>query len=190
MSKADPSALVELPSLRVEVVEPGKKQRKGWLRCEIGTNVEFNTERMQSYFFAEWKPVLYDALLVAAVIEFCDRSQRRPATGWGRTFEVRIPVHQPERWNQRDVMDALHSVVNFLTGDRWQISFYGRRRKESAPLQGQFSLGNNKVAVLPFSDGLDSSAVAGLLTRELGDKLVRVRLGSKDFNGSGLPKGR
>jgi 7-cyano-7-deazaguanine synthase in queuosine biosynthesis len=190
MSNADQSGLRELPSLRVEVLEPGKKQRKGWLRCEIGTNVEFNTEKMQSYFFAEWKPVLYDALLVAAAVEFCDRSQRRPATGWGRTFELRIPVHQPERWGQRDVANALHSVLEFLTGDRWQISFYSRRRKETAPLQGQFSLGNDKVAVLPFSEGLDSRAVAGLLSRKLGDKLVRVRLGSKGFLGSGLPKGR
>lgn len=190
MSKADQSPLLELPSLHVDVVEPGKKHRKGWLRCEVGTNVEFSTEKMQSYFFAEWQPVLYDALLVAAAVEFCDRSQRRPTTGWGRTFELSIPVHQPERWNQRDVMSALHGVLDFLTGDRWLISFYCRRRKESAPLQGQFSLGNNKVAVLPFSEGLDSCAVAGLLTRQLGDKLVRIRLGSKDYGGSGLPKGR
>jgi Queuosine biosynthesis protein QueC len=33
---------------------------------------------------------------------------------------------------------------------------------------------------MPFSDGLDSRSVAGLMTREVGDKFVRVRLGTKD----------
>lgn len=35
------------------------------------------------------------------------------------------------------------------------------------------------AAVVPFSEGLDSRAVAGLMGRELGDRLIRVRLGSK-----------
>lgn len=164
-------------------MEPGAQVRRGWLRCEIGANVEFNTANMESYFFAQWQPVLYDALLVAAAVEFCDKTQRRPARGWGRIIELRIPVHEPERWNRQDVAQALHDTLDFLTGDRWQITFYGRRRAESSPRQGQFSLDNDKTAVIPFSDGLDSRAVAGIMALELGDRLVRVRLGSKDFDG-------
>ena len=34
-------------------------------------------------------------------------------------------------------------------------------------------------AVLPFSNGLDSKAVAGLMMRSMGDRLVRIRLGSR-----------
>ena len=35
---------------------------------------------------------------------------------------------------------------------------------------------------MPFSDGLDSRAVAGLMTREMGSELLRVRLGTKDYD--------
>ena len=40
------------------------------------------------------------------------------------------------------------------------------------------SLGNTIKAVIPYSNGLDSRAVAGLTARSMGDGLVRVRLGS------------
>jgi len=63
-------------SMRVDVAEPNVPSQKGWLRCEIGANVSFNTEKMESYFFARWEPVLYDALLVAAAVEFCDKTGR------------------------------------------------------------------------------------------------------------------
>jgi len=176
----------ELPAVLVAVAEPGVRVGAGWLRCEIGANLEFSTAKMESYFFAEWRPVLYDALLLAAAVEFCDRTGHRPASAWGREIRLRIPVHEPERWNQSDVTQALHDTLDFLTGDRWHVAFYGRRWPESAPRQNQFSLGSDKAAVIPFSDGLDSRAVAGIMSRTLGDKLVRVRLGSKDFDGSGL----
>src|SRR5262245_47342673 len=45
-----------------------------------------------------------------------------------------------------------------------------------------FSLGNDKSAVIPFSDGLDSLAAASLAARELGKSLVRVRLGRKKYH--------
>ena len=36
--------------------------------------------------------------------------------------------------------------------------------------------------MLPYSDGMDSRAVAGLLGRELGNRLVRVRVGAKSWD--------
>jgi hypothetical protein len=134
---------------------------------------------MESYFFAQWEPVLYDALLVAAAAEFCDRTQRRSAYGWGREISLHVPVHEPDRWNQKEVVQALHSTLNLLTGDQWQISFYARRRPEIRPRQRFFNLGNDVTAVIPFSDGLDSCAVAGLVEKKMGARLVRVRLGTK-----------
>ncbi|MGB8275959.1 MAG: 7-cyano-7-deazaguanine synthase, partial [Alphaproteobacteria bacterium] len=156
----------------------------------IGENLKFNTAKMESYFFAQWQPVLYDALLVAAAVEFCDKTKRRPARVWGRNIELRIPVHEPDRWNQQDVAAALHDALNFLTGDLWQISFYGRRHAETPPRQWLFRLHNDVSAVLPFSEGLDSRAVAGIMGRKLGDKLVRVRLGTKDFDDGKLSRHR
>lgn len=174
--------LAELPSMCVDVVEHSARARKGWTRCEFGTNLQFDTAKMESYFFASWEPVLFDALLVAAAVEFCDKTQRRPASGWGRTIALRIPVHEPDRWNQKAVSESLHAALSFLTGDQWEITFSGRKVAEAAPRQGLFSLGNDIAAVIPFSDGLDSRAVAGIMALELGERLVRVRLGSKDFD--------
>ena len=54
------------PRLAVHVAEPGTRTRRGAVRCEINKNVSFSTESLESYFFARWEPMAYDALLVAA----------------------------------------------------------------------------------------------------------------------------
>lgn len=51
----------------------------------------------------------------------------------------------------------------------------------NAPRQVCFILPDQSSAVIPFSDGLDSRAVGGLMAREMGDRLIRVRLGSKPY---------
>jgi 7-cyano-7-deazaguanine synthase in queuosine biosynthesis len=181
-------ALLPLPSIRVDVTEPEVGLRRGWRRCQIGGNVRFTTARLESYFFARWDPIVYDALLVAAAVEFCDRSQRRHARQWARDIELRIPVHDPDRWNDGRVASALHDTLDFLTGDRWRIEFCARRQRVSPPRQGRFDLPGGSNAVIPFSDGLDSRTVAGLMAREMRDTLIRVRLGSKTCDGDALTR--
>ena len=88
------------------------------------------------------------------------------------------------------VSQTLHETLDFLTGDKWQISFCQRQHPETAPLQGRMTLPGDVAAVIPFSDGLDSRAVAGIMMRKLGDKLVRVRLGSKAFDAGNQVHGR
>ena len=178
------------PALNVHVAERGTPARSGWLSCHIGSNVEFSTSRLETYCITQWEPTVYDALLVAAAVEFADRSQRRPAMSWSRDLQLMIPVHDPDRWNDRRVTDTLHDVLNFLTGDQWQISFYKRRQTLTPPAQGQFNLPAGVAAVIPYSDGLDSRCVAGLLGREMGDRLIRVRLGSKTCDGKHLLRQR
>ncbi|MGA2640518.1 MAG: ATPase [Spirochaetia bacterium] len=168
---------------RVEVVEEGGRGRRGWLRCAIEKMVEFDTARMESYFFETWQPVLYDALLVASAVEFCDRTIPRPIHQWGRLFELSLPVHDPERWATQQVSESLHSALDFLTGDRWSVSFRPRAKPESKPRQGMFRLGSDVTSVIPFSDGIDSCAVAGILEEKLGRSLVKVRLGSLGSHG-------
>jgi 7-cyano-7-deazaguanine synthase in queuosine biosynthesis len=174
------------PELAIHVAEPGTRTRRGFLRCEIGEHVSFSTESLESYFFARWEPLAYDALLVAAAAEFADRTQRRPAHAWEREFHLAIPVHDPDQWNDRRVADTLHDVLNFLTGDRWRFEFYKRSAPASQPQQGLLAINAGVEAVIPFSNGLDSRAVAGLMTRDLGDKLVRIRLGARVQDGEGL----
>ncbi len=176
----------DLPSLQVDVVEPGRAARPGYVRCEIDDHVSFDTSRMESFFFAKWEPVLHDAFLVAAAVEFCDMTRRRPKQGWGRYFDVRVPVDDPERWTQDGVSSALRDALEFLTSDHWSFEFYTRENPVEPPRQGQFNLSRKISAVIPFSDGLDSCAVARLVARQLGDRLVRVRLGTKDFAPNGI----
>ncbi len=187
---AETTELFSPPSLRVHVVEPGAAVRSGWLRCHIGRNVEFSTERLESYCIAKWEPVVYDGLLVAAAVEFADRTQRRPSLSWQREFHLVIPAHEPDRWNDKAVLDSLHEVLNFLTGDRWQFEFSKRKKPLSAPTQQQFNLPSGLTAVIPFSDGMDSRCVAGILDRKMSDKLIRVRLGSKARDGKALSRQR
>jgi hypothetical protein len=133
---------------------------------------------METYFFASWQPIFYDILLLAAAAEFCDRTLKRSTIGWGRHFELRLPVHDLDRWNNNKVNSAVHDALRFLTGDEWFITFYQRRSPELPPSQRLLSFPNNVSAVIPYSDGLDSRAVASLMEIELGDTLVRIRLGS------------
>lgn len=167
------------PVLRVDVHEAGLTGRAGRVSCAIGTHLIFKTHRLAAYFFARWESVVFDLMLLAAAIEFCDKSQRRPTYGWGRAFELRLPVHDPAAWKQRDVSDALHEALEFLTGDRWKITFIKRKKPAPEPTQQPFQLDSGIEAVIPFSEGLDSRAVGALMAKEYGARLIRVRLGPK-----------
>jgi 7-cyano-7-deazaguanine synthase in queuosine biosynthesis len=170
----------DLPVVRVNVIEAGAPRRREWINCEIGTHLKFSGDSLASYFFAKWEPIVFDALLVAAAVEFCDKVRKRPKFGWGRRIELKLPVHDPDCWRRKDVGEALHDALQFLTGDCWHIEFVKRRKKLSPSQQGLFELpGQGACAAMPFSEGLDSRAVAGLMANELGDGLILVRLGKK-----------
>lgn len=166
-------------SVLVDVVEKGCRPKAGWTGCTIGEHIQFSTDSLESYFFASWNPVVYDALLLAAAIEFCDKLRKRPTMGWCRHFEIRLPVHEPDRWQANDLRESLTSTLAFLTGDCWHIHFVARKQDEPPVRQGRLQLSTGKMAIIAFSDGMDSRAVAGLAAKELGDSLVRIRLGSK-----------
>jgi 7-cyano-7-deazaguanine synthase in queuosine biosynthesis len=169
------------PSLRVDVVEAGGRARRGCRPCEIDADLTFSTSDLESYCLAQWEPVIFDTLVVAAAVEFCDRIQRRQTQHWGRNIELRVPVHDPERWSAPAVSAALKGALDFLTGDCWAFSFIARKSPAYVPQQLAFDMRSDARAVIAFSEGLDSRAVAGLMHRELGDGLIRVRLGTKEF---------
>lgn len=177
-------SLIDIPASEVDVVEPRQRARAGWIRLEIGSDIQFNTAGLESYCFANRDPEVYDALVVAAAVKFCDATLKRPAYGWTRRFFLRVPVHNPSHWMSLPVSEALHDALSFLTGDRWEIEF--KQRKQAAPLtrQGNLHLPDAERIVMPFSDGLDSLAVAGLMRRSHGEKLLLVRLGSAAIAGS------
>jgi hypothetical protein len=168
-----------IPETAIDVVEPGRPPRKGRDAFDLGRDLRFSTAGLQSYAFARWEPVIHDAMILAAAVEYADRTTRRPGLGWTRKIDLRVPVHEPERWFAPSVLDALHDALQFLTGDIWTIEFARRNGKALAPLQEDLQLPVKTEAVLAYSDGMDSRAVAGIMTATLGEQLVRVRVGSK-----------
>jgi hypothetical protein len=164
--------------VRVDVVETGRSARRDTLRCEIGRNITFSTAGLESWFFADSNPAVFDLLVVAAAVEFCDKLKARPAHGWSRSFELRIPVHDLTLWRQPRVGEALTGALNFLTGDQWDIAFVARKASVERSGQQPLRLDPDISIVMPYSGGLDSRAVAALFDARHRQRLVRVHLGS------------
>lgn len=171
--------LPKLPELCVEVLEEGEKPKSNWHPCYIGYNLEFKINALKSYCFARWDSKLYDLLLLAAAVEYCDKYRRRPKSGWGRKLCLRLPVHDFDAWNKREVRDSLLSCLNFLTGDVWEISFYKRKKVEPRPQQENLTFPYNAHSIIAYSEGMDSRCVGVISNQKLGEKLIRVRVGTK-----------
>jgi hypothetical protein len=170
---------LELNEIAIDVVERGNRSRRGALVCELGRHISFDTEILESFSSTNWQAVVYDALVLAASVEFCDRSLGRSTMNWGRRFHVRVPVHDPARWLDRAVLRALVEALNLLTGDDWHFDFCPRKSPAEAPGQDRMEFPYNAEAVIAYSEGLDSRAVDGLERKRLGNRLVRVRVGTK-----------
>ena len=68
------TAQIRIPERSIEVVENGGATPRGWVPFDLGRDFEFSTEALETYAFASWEPVIYDAMVVAAAI---------PLTGCG-----------------------------------------------------------------------------------------------------------
>jgi hypothetical protein len=166
------------PSYRIHVVEQGCSAKRGMTSCEIGTNknIDFNIDDLASYCFGDWDTIVFDSLLLAAAVEFCDRTCRRSAEIWSRKIALRIPVHDVARWNKKDVVQSLTATLNFLTGDVWTLAFDLRSKPAACPAQCPLPLNPGATHVIPFSDGLDSWSVASIIHGEFGVEPILVRL--------------
>lgn len=169
---------VRVPAHAIDVI-PSGRSRRGRFAFNLEESFTCSTAALESYAFAQWEPVIYDAMVVAASIEFADRRFPRPKLGWRRDFTMRVPVLEPARWLDRAVNEALRDAASFLTGDGWKFDFVQRDGETPRPPQGCLQFNITTDAVIAFSDGMDSRAVAGLTSQVKGRNLVRVRVGSK-----------
>ena len=169
--------LVDEP-LFVDVVELGARIRDGAERAELGDAIQLSTEGLETYFFSNWRPPLFDLLVVAAAAEYCDAAKARSTVSWARTFDVCVAVHDVKLWSSPAVKAALEDALTFLTGDTWTFSFVARRQSAEGIRQASLELPPGANAIMPYSDGLDSRAVHAITAQAGGAGLVRVRLGS------------
>lgn len=163
----------------VDVVESGVRARDEANLAQLGDAIRLSTEGLETYFFSRWQPELFDLLVVAAAAEYCDAAKARSTVAWSRTFDVRVAVHDRELWSSPPVKAALEDALSFLTGDTWSFSFVARRQSAETRRQGSLELPAGALAIMPYSDGLDSRAVHAITAQASGGTgLVRVRLGS------------
>lgn len=149
--------------------------------AEIGKEIVFDPNILDTYHYDGWQSVHYDLLVVCAAVEFADRRCARPSTHWFRSFQITVPVLELEKWQKPDVQSYLSDTLRLLTGDDWHFSFVQADR--SAVInhrQRSLSFGNSKEFAIAYSDGLDSRCVSGIFDN--GDNTtVRVRISnSKD----------
>lgn len=169
------------PLHRVDILEERGHPRRGAVRCGIGKDmtIRFDIKGLESYLLAACSFTVFDALLVTAAVEFCDRAFQRPSFSWRRDFSVSVPVHNPELWNAPEVLKTLKDALNLLTGDDWHFKF--RKQTSDVPVAQErpLPIPSGIDAIIPFSDGLDSWAAAAIAEHREGLDVLRVRVGSR-----------
>ncbi|NTX20633.1 Qat anti-phage system QueC-like protein QatC [Burkholderia cepacia] len=99
-----------------------------------------------------------DLGLLAAVVTAADTRISRDADAqdaWTREIDIHLPVADPDLWaNQSPLIETL---LNFLTGDRWTMSFRARQGVDGGLAAEQTRLRLvDPTSVCLFSGGLDS----------------------------------
>ncbi len=113
----------------------------------------------------------FDFLSIALAVIVADTFVSREVSssnGWAREFLLEIPLARPEIWE--GVAFDLERALNFLSGDRWILSFRDGgteppTKNEIARLRKHVAIGSADCACL-FSGGLDSLIGARRLADE------------------------
>lgn len=133
--------------------------------------------RAGARFFDGWlspRPAL-DLMLMGAAVYCADKATIRGTFDdqWTRDLRIELPVEEPDRWRAT----SWAPVLNFLTGDRWEVQPYGEPR---APLAGLKRVPATVTpvgdvdAICLFSGGLDS--LTGVIDLLEGDPDLRLCL--------------
>ena len=112
-----------------------------------------------------------DFVRLAALAYLVDRTVARRrgirrGLRWSRDLSLDVPVADPRPWGS--AVDRLSALLDFLTGDRWELEFTRRR----LPRRGDLAEVSGAGPVLLFSGGADSLAGAILLREESGEPPV------------------
>jgi len=157
------------------------------LNAAPGTPHKVNLQigQLSQLLAADIPDVLTDLLEVAAYVYCADQFTSRGTTQmtamgakWRRRFRFKIPVRQPDVWNELKVQEALRGTLGFLTEDDFDFEFVASKRP--APLQsylpfdgaGGKSFSPDEITL--FSGGLDSLAGAADALIAAGKKVALV----------------
>ena len=110
-----------------------------------------------------WPPGTRDLFDLAALVYIADELSPRPET-WLREMDLYVPVEDVEKW--RAAGSALESLLGFLTGDRFSVTWSPGRRLAPFGSHNLMLPRSGYDSVCLFSGGLDSLTGAfGLLEK-------------------------
>jgi hypothetical protein len=148
-------------SIRV-FMRPPRRPPVGTVACVVGRELQVEPKVLEAYCFNDLTPVAFDLVLLSAAVAFADRVVSRiPSAGWSRHLKLCMPVSS-ERWHRPEVHRRLIDTLQLLTGDRWDIRFQSVRSAPNRSTQSVLRLQHRNAVAMPYSDGLDSFAVARL----------------------------
>ncbi len=150
-------------------------------RAKDATRID--ASHLERYCFTSHDEVLVDLTSVLSAVRTVDRSVvRHHTTGWARDLTVSAAVSDLKLWRSREVTRALSDTLGFLTADRWSFAFTYRKPRKGEPRQEHLIESPMQQRVfMPFSNGLDSFAIAKELRAESASlELVLVNVRAKD----------
>ena len=117
---------------------------------------------LRRFFGGDLPPRFVDLLRVGEAIFVVDRLVRRKtgrSGSWDRELQVRIAVLDPHFWCSPEVASSLKQAVEFVSGDHWDIEFFGPpcRYEWAKSVLSPETLRESPLICL-YSGGLDSAA--------------------------------
>lgn len=145
-----------------------------WVPGKTAATIQIG-RRAGTQFFDGWRAPreALDLFLLGATAYCADKTSLRAAADdrWTRDIRVELPVHDAATWDEA----RWNPVLNFLTGDRWDIHAYPESRSPVAGLKRvpeDVTTVGDVDAICLFSGGLDSlTGVIDLLERDTDRKL-------------------
>jgi len=185
---------INMPSADVRVFTAlPRKQPSGSIACVVGRELQVDPDVLANYCFNDLTPLAFDLALVASAVAFTDRIVPRTlSTGWVRQLRLSLPVSS-ERWRRLDVRNRLLDTLHLLTGDSWDIRFRFVKSASRKSAQSVLQFQHPNAVAMPYSDGLDSFAVARLFQHSqdaAGQTLILVTTGARTDVDQGHAKGR
>ncbi|MED3782506.1 hypothetical protein P4560_18770 [Heyndrickxia sporothermodurans] len=147
------------------------------------SNIKTDVENLWRMFSLQHLPEVVEDLLIVGIAVFtADKKIPRKTAedGWSRELNLNIPVLEYDKWES--VKKLLDQTLSFLSGDKWNISFYStteRFRGDKVNKKYNIKDASSFDSVSLFSGGLDS--FCGALTL-LNDKKNPLFVGFKEYN--------
>lgn len=150
---------------------------------QAAASSRIDASHLERYCFKADDEMLADLTSLLSAVRAADRSSvRHHSVEWGRDLAVRVSVRNVSLWRRPEVREALVGALGYLTADRWSFKFVPHRRVKVDPSQIPLVESPSQARIfMPFSNGLDSYAIATELLAEANPpELVLVNVRPKD----------